>query len=334
MVVLEQSEGQDLKERLVDKSVEAYALALETVNRITVQYRLDASCYLFCNAWELLLKAKVAEDAGTEGSIYRNQSKNGARLTLSLRDCLNRVFPKLDDPVRRNIERIVELRDDAVHFVISHIPRDIIGLLQASAVNYHRKLNEWFGTSLSDRFPVGMMSIVYDLSPEMHGLNDNRLRRKLGPDAAEYLTAYCADLRREYEQLQRPQEFTLTLSYRVLITNKPGEADIELTKGPIDGTATKVVEVPKDPSASHPFRLKEVIEQVRTDFPDARINQHDFRCINKVYSIKTRPDFWYQGKIPGSPSQYSPAFVGWVIEQSRRDPEFFRKTRDKAKEIG
>ena len=53
-----------LKGRLVDKSVEAYILALETINRLSIKYRLEAFCYLLCNAWELLLKAKILEDMG------------------------------------------------------------------------------------------------------------------------------------------------------------------------------------------------------------------------------------------------------------------------------
>ena len=47
-----------LKGRLLNKSVDAYVLALETINRLSIQYRLEAFCYLICNAWELLLKGK------------------------------------------------------------------------------------------------------------------------------------------------------------------------------------------------------------------------------------------------------------------------------------
>ena len=58
-----------LKGRLVDKSVEAYILALETINRISIQYRIETFCYLMCNAWELLLKAKIIEDTRKTNSI-------------------------------------------------------------------------------------------------------------------------------------------------------------------------------------------------------------------------------------------------------------------------
>ena len=51
----------DLKKSLMDKSIEAYVLALETINRLSVRYRLETFCYLLCNAWELLLKAKIID---------------------------------------------------------------------------------------------------------------------------------------------------------------------------------------------------------------------------------------------------------------------------------
>jgi hypothetical protein len=45
------------KGRLLGKSLEAYLLALETINRLTITYRVETFCALACNAWELLLKA-------------------------------------------------------------------------------------------------------------------------------------------------------------------------------------------------------------------------------------------------------------------------------------
>ena len=94
-----------LKERLIDKSIEAYTLALETINRITIQYRIESFCHLICNAWELLLKAKIIDD-GEEKHIYYKKQDSNRKRTISLRDCLRRVFPKQNNPSRRNIEYI------------------------------------------------------------------------------------------------------------------------------------------------------------------------------------------------------------------------------------
>jgi hypothetical protein len=129
----------------------------------------------------------------TRESIYynKNESDSGVRRTLSLRDALAKVVPNESDPCRRNLERVVELRDDATHFVISEVPRDVLLLFQACVINYHKKLNEWFSVSLGDRITVGMMTIVYDLSPSGFDLNSAVIQRRLGKDVARYLVLLC-----------------------------------------------------------------------------------------------------------------------------------------------
>ena len=118
----------NLKGRLLDKSLEAYVLALETINRLTIQYRLESFCYLFCNAWELLLKAKILDGNVDQEDIYYKTPIGKPKRTLSLRDCIKRILPNAKDPMRRNIERIEELRDESVHLVIGQIPTDIMCL--------------------------------------------------------------------------------------------------------------------------------------------------------------------------------------------------------------
>ncbi len=320
----------DLKKRLIDKSVEAYALALETINRITIQYRLEAFCYLICNAWELLLKAKLLKDEGKKEAIYyKGRQKEEIKRTLSLRDCLKKVIPNQNDPSRRNIERIEELRNKSVHFLINNIPRDVTGLFQAGVINYYRCLNNWFEVSLSDRFPLGMMSIVYDSSPNQWDMTDKRLQKQLGQDAVEFLTHYCAELKQELDTLQRSPKFSIGIEYKLVLTKKHGEADIGISSGSSDKEPTQIVTAPKDPSTSHPLRQKEVIGEMKSKVPE--INRYDIQCVNKVYGIKSRPEYFYQGKVKGSPTQYSQAFVGWLIKEYRRDDQFFLKTREKVK---
>ena len=271
---------------------------------------------------------KVVPDA-----IYYKKKAEAKRRSLSLRDCLKRIMPNQKDPIRRNIERIEELRDESVHLVISQIPSNLIRLFQAGVINYHKRLNEWFDQSLADRYPLGMMSIVYDLSPEQSDLTDEHLRRRLGPEAVEFLSRYCAELQQEFDDLQRPAEFSIGVEYRFALTKKQDKADISLPSGATGDGPTRFVEVAKDPSRSHPFREKELIEQLRASLLEAGINRHDVRCINKVYKIKRRSEYFYQGKIPNSPGQYSPALVDWIIKQYRKDGQFFLETRRRAKKM-
>lgn len=44
---------------MLDKSEEAFLMAIEIYNKPTINYRLEGFSFFICNAWELLLKAKM-----------------------------------------------------------------------------------------------------------------------------------------------------------------------------------------------------------------------------------------------------------------------------------
>ncbi|MDD2716299.1 MAG: DUF3644 domain-containing protein [Candidatus Wallbacteria bacterium] len=324
-----------LKGRLLDKSIDAYILSLETINRLSIRYRIEAFCYLICNAWELLLKAKILEDTqNNHNEIYRGKKIRGERRdSKSLRECLERVFPIQNNPERRNIERIVELRDEAVHLVFTEIPRDVLCLFQACVINYHKRLNNWFMVSLSERVHVGMMSIVYDIQPQYGDLADKRLRRELGLDAAKFLSKYCADIRREFDQFQRAAEFSIGIEYRLVLSKNDDDADIKLSTGPNGRVNTQVIEVPKDPSKTHHFRQIDIKNELNSKISSSKISQFDIQCIEKAYEIRKRLDFFYIGTIKGAFPQYSQVFIDWLLKQYQNDSMFFLKAREKAKKI-
>lgn len=316
-----------LQKRLLDRSVEAYILSLETINRLAITYRVETFTYLICNAWELLLKAKIAQDVGSSRAIYYPRKRGQPLRSLSLRKCLQDTFPKENDPVRRNIEFVEELRDEATHLVIKHVPNDVLGLFQACVLNYHRYLHAWFGIALSDRVTVGMMSIVYDRAPEQFDLGNAAFRRELGRDTAQYLARFQAQLRKEWALLGQSAELAIDVRYHLVLTKKPGDADIILTTGD-SGSAMHVVEVPKDPSKTHPYRQKELLVEVNARLAGATsINTYDIQCVAKAFNIARRAEFYYKSSIKGTPAQYSPQFVDWLIAQYQKDPAFFLKAR-------
>lgn len=316
-----------LRGRLVNKSVDAYALGLETINRISIRYRVEAFCYLICNAWELLLKAKILSDDGDASAIYYPNSSR----SISLGDGLKKTMPNQRDPVRANIERVQKLRDDATHLTISDVPNEVIGLFQACAINYHNRLSKWFGISLSDRMPVGMMSIVYDLDPGRWNAPIDHLHREFGRETADFLLRFRTDLQQDFDDLHQPPEFSIRLDYHLVLTKNPESGDVALVAGKNDANVAGVVEVPKDSSKSHPHRQTEVIEKLRD--AGVMVNKHDIQCVNKVYGIKKRQEYFYQGEVPGSPVQFSQAFVDWLIDRYKKDTDFFVKVRAEAKEV-
>lgn len=322
-----------LKGQLCDKSVEAYILALEIINQLSIRYRVETFAYLVCNAWELLLKAKLLDDTHNRRTIYYPKKRGEARRTLSLRDCLKRVLPNEKDPVRRNVERVADLRDEAVHLIINQVPKDVLGLFQACVLNYHRRLGEWFGISLSDRVSVGMMTIVYDLDPEHFELESPAMRKQLSSDALKYLTQYQDQLRQDFEDVGHDPAFTIPLEYHLALTKKQDEADIALTSGP-GGMQSVVVEVPKDAGNGWPFLMSDLVEAVRNELPPGVVfNRHDVQCLFKVFNVPKHPKWYHQGKVRNSPKQYSTMFRDWILDRYRQNPDFFAETRKKAEEL-
>jgi hypothetical protein len=311
----------------LEKSIEAYILSLETINRLSVKYRVENFVYLIANAWELLLKAKILHDTRQHGAIYYPEVRGERRRSLSLRDCLNKIFTAERDPVRLNVEHVANLRDESVHLVISHVPAEIMGLFQACVLNYHKSLVAWTGVSLSNRVTVGMMTIVYDFSPEEYDLKNATMRRRLGRDAVAYLTEFQAALRADVQSLGNPAELAIDIGYRLALVKNPNQADIVLTTGTAGGTVTRVVEVPKDPCKTHPLRQKEARAELETR-TGYKANQYDMRCIMEAHGIKKRAEFYYQGSIKGSPAQYSGEFIEWVVKQYENDHDFFTKARN------
>jgi len=320
-----------LKGQLVEKSVDAYVLALETINRLSIKYRVESFTHLICNAWELLLKARIIDEAKSREAIYYKNKLNEPKRTLSLRDAVSKVIANENDPVRRNLEKVAELRDDAMHFVISEVPRDVLLLFQACVINYHKKLNDWFGISISDRVSVGMMAIVYDLDPGSFDLSSAALQRRLGKDVAKYLTAVQGGIQKEFEALGKSQEYSIGVEYKLALTKKPGDADIILNSGD-SGKSGAIVHVAKDSSISHPYRQKDLVVAVNAALGEkASINQHDIQSINKAHSVKKRAEWFYQGKVTGSPAQYSQTFMDWLLERFKQDADFFANSRISAR---
>ncbi|SFP48544.1 hypothetical protein SAMN02910344_01507 [Ruminobacter amylophilus] len=45
-----------IQEQLIDKSKEAFVLAIEIYNKPSIKYRLEGFSFFICNAWELMLR--------------------------------------------------------------------------------------------------------------------------------------------------------------------------------------------------------------------------------------------------------------------------------------
>lgn len=100
-------------ERLVDKAKEAFVMAIEIYNKPSITYRLEGFSFFICNAWELMLKAYLVNKLGTN-SIYYSDKPNR---TISLENCVQKIFTNAKAPLRKNLEKVIELRNTSTHLL-------------------------------------------------------------------------------------------------------------------------------------------------------------------------------------------------------------------------
>lgn len=323
------TESESLQDLLLESSIDAYVLSLETINRISVRHRVQSFLFNLCNAWELLLKARIINLRGGDEAIYYGGQRNGPKLrTKALRDCLKEIY-KENDPVRRNLWRVADLRDESIHLVMGEIPKDVLALLQACAINYHDALRKWFDRSLHDTMLLGMMTIVFDMSPERFDLKNAALRRRLDMEAIRYLQGLQDEIQREREELDNPQTFSIVFEYRLFLAKRDNDADVSLATG-TDGKSLLPVHVPRDAASTHPYRQKELIAVIKRRTDGAFCpTTGDITAVKYAHNIETKPELFYQSAIPNSHKQYSDAFVNWLIDRHTADPNFLRMAREK-----
>ena len=122
--------------QLLEKSQEAFVMAIELYNKPTLKYRVEGFAFFVCNAWELMLKAKIIKDSG-EIAIYYKESDTR---TISLENCIKIVFTNDKDPLRKNLEKIIELRNTSTHFITQEYEFLYVPLFQACSYNFADKI--------------------------------------------------------------------------------------------------------------------------------------------------------------------------------------------------
>ena len=164
---------------LLRKSISACVAAMEIYNKPVMPHRDEAFAMLAVSAWELLLKARLLREAKNKlraiqvlVPIVGKSGKPSKRLriecnragnprTISFGDAVQRVSSlpkqKLDPACAANLWSMVEIRNNAVHFINDdpELSRRVHEAGCACLRNYTAAVGEWFDRDLSEhRFMI------------------------------------------------------------------------------------------------------------------------------------------------------------------------------------
>jgi len=321
-----QSSNEEI-ERLVDKSIEAFTLAIEIYNKPTIKYRVEGFSFFICNAWELLLKSNLINTKGYESIFFSDEPSR----TISLSDCIKKTFTNNKDPLRINLEKILELRNDITHYVTKEYEVIYMPLFQSCVFNYQEKLNEFFGfeiTKIIQHNFLNLVAAVQDIDPSL-------IKATYSKETAHHLLSKYEDIKKlSNEQNSR---FSININHNHYITKDQNEADLYLRIAKEGEIPVAIIKEVKDISKTHPYSTSIVIDKVNEKIKKevhnfcyidsienkrTRFTSGDFRLFVKYYDLKVN-ERYTAIHIVGDNKQYSYSLqlIEFIINEIKKNPE-------------
>ncbi len=306
---------------------------------------MDAFVVCFCNAWEQLLKAFLIEKKGEDFIFRKNSSSGRIRETISLRECLNALY-KTDDVVRKNIEKIVYYRDQAVHLLMPEVQGIMSRVFQSGVLNYSTAFEEFTEQAFISSSHAGMLSLVGNLkSPSIVALQNS-----YGKEIGEEILNLIDDLTqaaRDEDDIQ----FAIPLNVKLIFAKKDDKGHmIELVSAEEGMAGLKraiIVEKPADRQKTHPHKESDAIREINSrlyqkysvDDLENRlvvrnkktqkfeINTHCFRAVVEKLKWKNADNLYhYENKDP-SYHYFSESAIEEFIKKIMSDTEYLRKAK-------
>lgn len=317
-------------DRLVDKSQEAFLLAIELYNRPTIKYHVEGCAFFLCNAWELMLKAYLIRCDGPDAIYYPRSER-----TLSLEDCLRRVFTNDTDPLRRNMEKVIEARNTSTHFIVPEYESFYAPLLQASVENFDNQMNRLLGVEVSDRIPENYLM----LSVRRGAVDEDECRGRYDSRVLDRMLERMDGIRTTEDELEN-RRFACTYVTELRVTKRK-DADLTLRISHEGDAAVAMVKTVVDAKNKYPYRprnvVKEICQRIKregivllqngTDTTTRTKNGHPFNMYMlglfvSYYSMKGDQRYTYDGSLEDeNPSYtYSQQAVDLIWEKIKEDP--------------
>lgn len=168
---------------LLDKSINSMLSAIEIYNKPNFNYREETFAILSVNSWELLFKAFILKNnsynmnclykmeyivkKNGENSKRKKPSLNrtGNPMTISIYEAISKIEKidlKFSSNLKANIEALIELRDNAIHFHNEkNITRELQELGFACIKNYISLLKKWKVEIKISNYNLHLMPLAY-----------------------------------------------------------------------------------------------------------------------------------------------------------------------------
>lgn len=315
---------QHLTGRLLGKAEEAFVMAIEIYNKPTIKYRLEGFSFFICNAWELMLKSYIIKRYGEEAIYYKD---NPSR-TISLENCIEKIFTNGKAPLRMNLEKIIELRNTSTHFITEDYEMVYVPLLQACVFNFVDKMKEFHDVDMTEIIPENFIT----LSIRINALDEAEIRAKYTHPVSEKLINISRNLRNLIEV--NNSSFAVRVEHQYYLTKKKEEASdtFHISQDAEDGA--RIIKDLKDPNDVYKYNTKACIREINKQLTRQKIsltlggqlireiNKYHLKLFMDYYEIKKNPKLCYVYKITTQPQySYSMQTIELIVGEIKKNPD-------------
>ena len=304
------------EEKLIEKSKEAFVMAVEIYNKPSIKYRIEGFSFFICNAWELMLKAHLIKKNGIESIYYKDNTER----TITLENCLQKIFTNEKTPLRRNLMKIIELRNISTHFVTEEYEMVYIPLFQACVLNFVEKMQEFHDVDMTEVVPQNFLTLAVSIK----ALDENEIRAKYPEEIARKLI----DTHNQLEPMiaENNQSFAIKIEHLHYITKDKSKATSFVYVDKDAEAGVKIIKELKDPNNTHKYTMKNAIKEINRRLQSKGINfvinQYIFDLFNKAYGIKENEKYCYVHRQYAQPSYtYSIRTIEMIVDEIEKDFE-------------
>lgn len=312
---------ENLSQRLVDKSIEAFLMGLEIYNKPTIRYRIEGFSFFIVNSWELMLKAELLNKGM---NIYYPDTPER---TLSVNEVIRKIYTDKNTPIRLNLEKIVELRNISTHYITEDYEAKYAPLFQACVLNFINEVQRFHKKDITQFISQNFLTLSASYEPLSH----EQIRLKYSPEIAEKFIKQANEvdiLSREFHS----DKFSIGIRQNLYLTKKKINADFIVSLAKNSTNEVALVKELKDPADTHKYSYANVITVIRTRLKKQRIqfdspsgfNSHVLRLVIKFYHIKQNETYAYAHQVGNSVSfTYSQQFIDFILNEIKKNPQTF-----------
>lgn len=283
----------ELINNMLDKSEEAFLMAIEIYNKPTIKYRLEGFAFFICNAWELLLKAKMLNEGK---SIYYPDKPNR---TISLSNCVSSAFTNDKDPIRKNLEILIGLRNTTTHYVIKEMDTIYLPFMQSNVLNYSQKLFDYFERDITEKINSSFMTLVVNNEE----ISDEKILSNYGNNIFDrYMKVKNETQKIISDNSNEKLAIKIDLNVKIVKDKKDAKTTFKITQ---EGEEpVRIIKELKDTNLTHCFNQKRVrelvIDNLKRKGIDIKFTQYDLKLICDKFDLKNNEKYFYKHVLTNS----------------------------------